>query len=346
MLRAQKVVPSRRRICASKARGAPSGLGARPPTRSIVRIEVEILGSRTKQRLTGWAAEALDERAVDVQEAPFGCRPIESDRQPLPRRVFTYGVRLAGHRPVRLSLIGAAKPRRGGRSSSTCFVSIRSIRPRQEREACPEGPGSRMKSRSALSIASMPLPHDSMLSRRPPSDHASASIRPTRRLRRPGARPAPSTHVHRQGPVGVGLLQDDAHQAVRAEAPTAPGRGEDAAVPAVRLGCPDLESRATKEARLHAQGLHRPRVGRRARHRRRPGGRLRRAGPHSADGVEQLEQVRLRRERAGRPRRRGRHGRLGHEGRRLPVRRRRRLLAGRARRGRPHRSRPGASPPG
>ena len=59
---------------------------------------------------------------------------------------------------------------------------------------------------------------------------------------------------------------------------------------------------------------------------------VRRPGQDPADGLEQLEQVRLQRERTDDPRDRRRHGVERHEGRRLPLREHRRLLAWRARR--------------
>ena len=52
----------------------------------------------------------------------------------------------------------------------------------------------------------------------------------------------------------------------------------------------------------------------------------------AADGLEQLEQVRLQRQRADRPRHRRRDGRVRHARRRLPICRDRRLLARPARR--------------
>ena len=61
-----------------------------------------------------------------------------------------------------------------------------------------------------------------------------------------------------------------------------------------------------------------------------------------ADGLEQLEQVRLQRQRDADPRDGRRDGLVRHEGRRLPVRRHRRLLAGGARQERDHRARPRA----
>ena len=76
---------------------------------------------------------------------------------------------------------------------------------------------------------------------------------------------------------------------------------------------------------------------------RRPGpDRLDGDRPQAAHGVEQLEQVRLQRQRDADQGGRRRDGLVRPEGRRLPVRRDRRLLAGVARRERDDRARPGA----
>src|ERR1017187_3153468 len=75
-----------------------------------------------------------------------------------------------------------------------------------------------------------------------------------------------------------------------------------------------------------------------------PGGYRQWPGAYAPDGLEQLEQVRLRRFRGRGARRRRRHGEEWHERRGLPVHRNRRLLADLARRGRQYSGRSEAFP--